>query len=202
MKLTRRALRQMILKEFRDTTFNGDMTLPPGGFSGFEDPHPQGGGGKNEAILKIYLGDYSDNVLKKIYGGNSEASVKRAIDRAIQEFERILAELELTQGITGMEPDDFPDTMGPTNPSDIERQQTLLNYTNGRHMEAYPPGNGALYGGTERLYPDNPEYYQPSSSHGPVTNLLLNIEDGNVWGSMAMWYIVENYPHMRIDGMR
>jgi len=197
MKITRRQLRQMILKEFRDTTFNDNMdnmlTPPP---RAFEEPH--GGGGKSEAILKIYLGDYDDNVLKTIYGGTSEASVKRAIDRAIQEFERILKSLEY-QGITGMEPDDFPDTMGPTNPSDIDRQWTLLNYCNGHHMEAYPPSGGGLYAGTKMLYPDNPEYYRPSSSHGPVTNLILNIEEGNDWGGMAMRYIIEKYPHMRID---
>ena len=185
MKITRRQLRQIILKEFRDTTFNfndndnmDNMITPPGGFSGIGEPR---GGGRKAAILKIYLDDYSDNVLKTIYGGTSEASVKRAIDRAIQEFERILADLELTQGIVGMEPDDFPDTMGPTNPSDIERQQTLLNYCNYDYV-VQNRGPGPFY----------------SWKDGPI-NLLLNIEEGDVWGTMAMLYIIEKYPHMRID---
>jgi len=183
MKLTRSQLRQMILKEFRDTIFNDDdkdnVISPPGGFHGMGEDRS---GGKGEAILKIYLDEASDNVLKTIYGGTSEASVKRAIDRAIQEFERILAELELTYGIAGMKPDDFPDTMGPTNPIDIDRQQTLLNYCNYDYVvQNRGPG------------PFN------SWKDGPI-NLLLNIQDENDWGRIAMMYIVENYPHMRVDG--
>ena len=183
-KLNRTQLRKLIIKEFKDTTFNddnndkGNVVSPPGSFFGLGEDR---GGGKSEAILKIYLGDYDDVILKTIYGGSSEDSVKRAIDRAIHSFEKILVDLELTHGVAGLIPDDFPATMGPANKFDIDRQQTLINYCNYDYV-IQNRGDGPFNNWKE----------------GPV-NLILNIEDKDDWGQMAMWYIIENYPHMRID---
>ena len=197
MKLSRKALRRLILKEFKDQFKDfdigtGEPPLPPMGDMG------RGGGGKPPAVLKIYLDD-PGRLIATIPGGSTTLTLYQAIDRAVLKFQSILARLEAERGVIGMQPDDFPDTMGPASYADRQKQQTLIYFHNMGHMEAYPPGGGATFMGGKRMYPNNPEYYRASTAHGPGTILLLNVEDRDEWGRIAMSYILEKYPHMRID---
>jgi len=197
MKLNRKALRRLILKEFKDQ-FNdfdigtGEPPLPPMGDRG------KGGGGKPPAVLRIYLGD-PGRLIAKIPAGSTTLTLYQAIDRAVLKFQSILARLEAERGVIGMQPDDFPDTMGPERYEDKQKQQTIVYFNNLNHMDAYPPEGSSLYRGGKPMYPDNPEYYRASTAHGPGTELLLNVEDRDEWGPIAMDYILKKYPDMRID---
>ena len=197
MKLSRKELRRLILKEFKDQ-FNdfdigtGEPPLPP------MSDDDRRGGGKPPAVLKIYLGD-PGRLIAKIPGGSTTLTLYQAIDRAVLKFQSIMDRLEAERGVMGMQPDDFPDTMGPKSYEDKQKQQTIVYFNNLGHMEAYPPEGSSLYRGGKPMYPDNPEYYRASSAHGPGTELMLNVEDRDEWGPIAMDYILRTYPDMRID---